>query len=416
MSISSVGYETALRYRLCCTGHPECRTHSLCEVSGRVSAKSMSRRTSTGFSQTPSRRTSARIPQRLIPAGIWPLRARHWVRKRPGCSPSSPATNPPPPYPPRASPPPPPLNGAACSANRSPAPLRAPHHRYTASPVHATPSAPTINGCHNMAPPHLTKTERLSALLNLLAETGRLDVDEVVVRLGVSPATARRDLDTLARQQLLRRTRGGAIAHSVAYELPLRYENQQHLEPKHAIAQAASALIPRGAIIGLGGGNTTTAIAHELLSRADIMEPSAERGLTVVTNAINIAMLLAPRPQIKTVVVGGVINPRSYELTGPLTEVVLRGITLDVAFVGVNGIHPQLGPTSHDEREAAVDSAMAARARTAVLVADSTKMDKTAFAAIGRGGFFSTLIRDAAVTAPQRTACESLGYTVIVAS
>src|SRR6218665_157602 len=260
MSISSVGYETALRYRLCCTGHPECRTHSLCEVSGRVSAKSMSRRTSTGFSQTPSRRTSARIPQRLIPAGIWPLRARHWVRKRPGCSPSSPPTHPLKPAPTPPPPPPPP-----------------PHPRTPASPVHAPPPAPTINGCHNRAPPHLTKTERLSALLNLLAETGRLDVDEVVVRLGVSPATARRDLDTLARQQLLRRTRGGAIAHSVAYELPLRYENQQHLEPKHAIAQAASALIPRGTIIGLGGGTSTTAIAHELLSRAHIMEPSEDR-------------------------------------------------------------------------------------------------------------------------------------------
>src|SRR6218665_2973258 len=147
MSISSVGYETALRYRLCCTGHPECRTHSLCEASGRVSAKSMSRRTSTGFSQTPSRRTSARIPQRLIPAGIWPLRARHWVRKRPGCSPSSRATNP-------LDPPPPPT----------------PQHRPPASPLHPTPPAPTNNGFQNTAPPHLTKTERLSALLNLLAE------------------------------------------------------------------------------------------------------------------------------------------------------------------------------------------------------------------------------------------------------
>src|SRR6218665_2818079 len=121
MSISSVGYETALRYRLCCTGHPECRTHSLCEVSGRVSAKSMSRRTSTGFSQTPSRRTSARIPQRLIPAGIWPLRARHWVRKRPGCSPSSRDTNPLEPsrrHTRQTPPPPPPTPPAATPAKR----------------------------------------------------------------------------------------------------------------------------------------------------------------------------------------------------------------------------------------------------------------------------------------------------------
>ena len=184
----------------------------------------------------------------------------------------------------------------------------------------------------------MNRAERLSAVLDLLAESGQVEVDQIVERLDVSPATARRDLDALAEQQLLTRTRGGAVAHSVAYDLPIRYKNQQNPEAKAAIARAASALVPRGAVIGLCGGTTATAIADALMSRADIMEPSPEPSLTVVTNAINIAMQLAMRPQIKTVVTGGVVHARSYELVGSYVDTVLGSITLDLAFIGVNGV------------------------------------------------------------------------------
>ena len=261
----------------------------------------------------------------------------------------------------------------------------------------------------------MNRAERLSAVLDLLGEQGQVEVDQIVERLDVSPATARRDLDALASQQLLTRTRGGAVAHSVAYDLPVRYKNQLNPASKSAIARAASALVPRGAVIGLCGGTTATAIVEELLTRADIMEPSADPGLTVVTNAINIAMQLAVRPQIKTVVTGGVVHARSYELVGSYTDAVLGSITLDYAFIGVNGIDPFVGPTSHDEREAAVNALMASRAAHAVIVADSSKLDKRAFAAIGTGRLFSTLITDSGASSEQLARLADRGYDVIVA-
>ncbi|HEU0181082.1 MAG TPA: DeoR/GlpR family DNA-binding transcription regulator, partial [Agromyces mariniharenae] len=216
-------------------------------------------------------------------------------------------------------------------------------------------------------------------------------------------------------QQLLTRTRGGAVAHSVAYDLPIRYKNQQNPEAKAAIARAASGLVPRGAVIGLCGGTTATAIADALMSRADIMEPSPEPSLTVVTNAINIAMQLAMRPQIKTVVTGGVVHARSYELVGSYVDAVLGSITLDLAFIGVNGVDPVVGPTSHDEREAAVNALMASRAAHPVLVADASKIDKRAFAAIGHRRLFPTIITDDAATPEQRQRLTDSGYDVIVA-
>lgn len=261
----------------------------------------------------------------------------------------------------------------------------------------------------------MNRTERLRAILDLLAETGRIEVEEIVDRLDVSAATARRDLDALASQQLLTRTRGGATGQSVAYDLPLRYKREQHAPQKLAIAQAASGLVPMGAVVGLSGGTTSTAVADALGSRADIAEPSPHHSLTVVTNAINIAAQLIMRPQIRIVVTGGVVQSRSYELVGPYSDVVLEKITMDFAFVGVAGIDPVIGPTVRDEREAAVNGLMARRAEHAVVVADSSKIGRRAFATLGDETLFDTLITDDGITPDQRSAFEDAGLRVIIA-
>ncbi|GAA1439813.1 DeoR/GlpR family DNA-binding transcription regulator [Leifsonia poae] len=261
----------------------------------------------------------------------------------------------------------------------------------------------------------MNRAERLNAVLDLLAESGQVDVDDLVLKLDVSAATARRDLDALASQQLLTRTRGGAIGQSVAYDLPIRYKKEQHAPEKLRIALAASALVPRGAVVGLCGGTTSTAVATVLGSRPDLMEPSPHPNLTVVTNAINIAAQLVMRPQIKTVVTGGVVHARSYELVGPYSDVVLEKITMDIAFIGVNGIDPVVGATVHDEGEASVNSLMARRATRAVVVADSSKIGRKAFATLGGPKILTTLITDDGITAEQRAEFADHGVEVIVA-
>ena len=261
----------------------------------------------------------------------------------------------------------------------------------------------------------MNRTERLAAVLDLLAGSGQVEVDDIITQLGVSAATARRDLDTLAEQQLLTRTRGGAIGQSVAYDLPARYTQDRQASEKLQIARAASALVSRGDVIGLCGGTTSTAIAGVLSSRADIAEPSPYANLTVVTNAINIAAQLAMRPQIKTVVTGGVVHARSYELVGAYAESVLAQVRLDLAFIGVNGIDPVVGATVNDEREAAVNTLMAGRATRAVLVADSSKIERVAFAALGSLCQFTALITDAGISAEQLAAFADAGLEVIVA-
>lgn len=262
----------------------------------------------------------------------------------------------------------------------------------------------------------MNRDERLRAVLDLLAKNGQVEVDDLTASLGVSPATARRDLDTLARQQLLTRTRGGAVGNSVAYDLPIRYRNESNAAAKQLIAQAASALVHRGSVVGLCGGTTATAIATVLSTRSDLSEPSPEPSLTIVTNAVNIAAQLAMRPQFKVVVTGGVVHPRSYELVGPYSDMVLEGVALDLAFIGVNGVVPEHGASVNDESEAHINRLMASRAARAFMVADSSKIGVRSFATVGGAELFGGFITDDKITSDQRSAFAADGIDVIVAS
>ncbi|MDO5504106.1 MAG: DeoR/GlpR family DNA-binding transcription regulator [Actinomycetia bacterium] len=257
----------------------------------------------------------------------------------------------------------------------------------------------------------MQRDERLRAILDLLGMDGTLDVDQIVETFGVSPATARRDLDVLAGRRLLNRTRGGATAAGVAYDLPLRYKREQHADAKARIAREAQSLIRPGHSIGFSGGTTITAVAADLATRPDIAD-APEQTVTVVTNALNIAMQLAVRPQFRVVVSGGVIHSRSYELIGPYAEVVLERISLDVALLGVNGMDLSTGPTVHDEREARVNELLAGRAREAWIAADSSKLSVRALAQVAPWSAFHGLITDRDLPGDARRELESLGLDV----
>ncbi|MFB4354551.1 DeoR/GlpR family DNA-binding transcription regulator [Microbacterium sp. LS_15] len=257
----------------------------------------------------------------------------------------------------------------------------------------------------------MKRAARLEAILEMLAGQGEVGVDELVERFEASPATIRRDLDSLAARRLLTRTHGGAVGQSVAYELPIRYKSHQQTGHKERIAAAAARLVEPGAVIGLSGGTTTTAIAGALAARDDL----SGVGVTVVTNAVNIAAQLAMRPDIKVVVTGGVIHSRSFELVGPFVEQLLRGVRLDIAFIGVNAMDPVDGARTDDEREAAVNRMMAERAQRAVIVADSSKVGRGSFASIGGADLFQTLITDRGLSSSLREEFAAAGYRVVVA-
>jgi DeoR family transcriptional regulator, aga operon transcriptional repressor len=241
----------------------------------------------------------------------------------------------------------------------------------------------------------MSRYERWNDLLSLLASRGRLTVEKAAAELGVSAATIRRDFDQLAQQQMLTRTRGGAVAHTVTYDLPLRYKSARRAPEKQRIAAAAADLVQPGAVIGINGGTTTTEVARNLATRADLHADRGSPVITIVTNALNIAAELVVRPHIKIVLTGGVALPQSYELVGPLATGVFGQVTLDVAFLGVSGLDVERGATCPNEEEASINRQMAVRAERVVVVADASKLAERAFAKICDIGEIDLLVTDA---------------------
>jgi DeoR family transcriptional regulator, aga operon transcriptional repressor len=261
----------------------------------------------------------------------------------------------------------------------------------------------------------MDRVARWNALLEMLtqADGGRLSIERAVELLKVSPATVRRDFDELARQQMLTRTRGGAVANGVSYDLPLRYKTARHASEKLQIAEATVRLIASGEVVGLNGGTTTTEVARALAARSDLLSERSEAPVTVVTNAVNIANELTVRPNVKIVVIGGVARPQSYELIGPLATKILNDITLDVAVLGVDAIDAGTGASAHHEGEASINQLMASRARRVVVVADGSKVGHAAFARIAPIQDIAVLVTDSTAPAEAVRQIEAAGCKVI---
>jgi DeoR family transcriptional regulator of aga operon len=256
----------------------------------------------------------------------------------------------------------------------------------------------------------VTRAERLSALLELLVTEGRIDVEASAEHFAVSSATIRRDLDYLADQQLLSRTHGGAVPNTTSYDLPLRYKTVDRGEAKARIAQCAVELLWPGCTVSLNGGTTTIEVARAIPGRAAL-----HTGITVVTNAINIATELIVRPFIKIMVCGGVARPQSYELVGAMASDTLSQLTPDICFLGATGLDLVAGITTYDEAEAAINRVMAQQAKRTVVVLDSSKLGTVGFSRICHVHEVSTVITDSDADAAVVATLRALGVEVVLA-
>ena len=250
----------------------------------------------------------------------------------------------------------------------------------------------------------MRQQDRLGLILERLSTHGSVDVAALSGELAVSQASVRRDLQLLESQQLLTRTHGGAVSSGVLYELPMRYRGGQRHDAKRSIAKYAVGLLGKDvSSVGLNGGSTTTEVARALAGRT---------GLRVVTNALNIAAELAVRTNIELVVCGGSARSESYELVGPLAELTLSNINLDVAVIGVDGVSASAGLTTHHEVEAQTNRCLLRAAARVIVVADSAKIGRRGFARISELNAVSDLVTDAEATDSDVTELERAGLRV----
>lgn len=207
--------------------------------------------------------------------------------------------------------------------------------------------------------------ERRQAIADRARRDGRVEVTALADELAVTPETVRRDLTDLEHRGLLRRVHGGAIPVERFRSEPAVSERVTLMTAeKRRIAKVALDLVPPRGTILLDAGTTTGELATLL----------PDRELTVVTNALPIAQVLATRPQITVLLVGGRLRGRTLATVDGWALRSLHAVRVDVGFVATNGISTARGLTTPDPAEADVKAALIEASREVVLLADHTKV------------------------------------------
>jgi DeoR family transcriptional regulator, aga operon transcriptional repressor len=206
---------------------------------------------------------------------------------------------------------------------------------------------------------------------------------------------------------LVIRTHGGAQLRSpIAYDENFENRFKSRAEAKQKIAIKAKELVRPDMVIGLSGGTTCTALARRLRMTRDI---------TVVTNALNIAIELRGFPERRLMVTGGMTHRTSYELIGSLVAQSLQNVHMDLLFLGVVGFDPAFGCSVTDEPEASVARAFMAAAGRTVALADHSKICKATFARLCAPDEIDILITDDGISPAHLDLLSQTGIEVIVA-
>jgi DeoR family fructose operon transcriptional repressor len=231
--------------------------------------------------------------------------------------------------------------------------------------------------------------ERQQQIAALARSQGRVDVASLAVDFDVTTETIRRDLTALERHGVLRRVHGGAIpVERLGFEPEFAARDASMTAEKERIAKAALAEVPMQGAILIDAGTTTLRLAEAL---------PVDRELTVVTNALPVAMTLAIRPNITLLTIGGRVRARTLAAVDAWAQQALGELHVDVAFIGTNGISVERGLTTPDPAESAVKKAMIASARRVVVLADHTKFTQDHLARFGSLSEVDTVITDTAL-------------------
>jgi len=239
--------------------------------------------------------------------------------------------------------------------------------------------------------------KRRQLILEQIELTGYAEARLLAQDLGVDASTIRRDLDALARAGAVQRTHGGALPTSGgdAVDVPYEAKRLERLVEKRAIARYAATLVEPGGSIVLDAGSSTYALAEELRDRRD---------LTIATNDLNIAHLLASSGGVRLLVTGGQLIDRVYTLVGPQALASLAELRADWTFLGADAVDAESGVTNVNTIEVQIKHAMLAAGHRAALLADSSKFARRALFSVVDVERFDAVITDDGLSTTERAA------------
>ena len=230
--------------------------------------------------------------------------------------------------------------------------------------------------------------ERRSRILNLLHTEGRVHVSDLVETFDVSEVSIRKDLAVLEERKLLVRVKGGAIVLHQSGDfddLSISHKQQLHAREKQLIGQYAASLVHNGERIILDSGTTTMEIAKNL---------DSVDNLTVITNALDIAITLNSYGKFTVIVLGGTMRSVSHSTVGMISEYALKNIFCDKLFLGVDSFSITDGLSTPSLEEASLNQAMIDSAKEVIAVFDSSKFGRRTFAHIASLDKITAIITD----------------------
>lgn len=207
---------------------------------------------------------------------------------------------------------------------------------------------------------------RHKKILEMVYQRKSVSADELATEFGVSKITIRRDLDTLALDKLLERTRGGAMSISdLGFEEIFETKDHTAKKEKALIGKYVASLIGENETVFLNAGSTTLEVMRHLKGRK----------LRVVTN--NAACLLLDLdPNVELILLGGDYRPQSRSLVGSVAIASLQSIYSSITVLGINGVSIKRGCTTAVQLETSINKAMIDNSSDkVVVVADHSKMN-----------------------------------------
>jgi DeoR family transcriptional regulator, glycerol-3-phosphate regulon repressor len=249
-------------------------------------------------------------------------------------------------------------------------------------------------------------SNRQTEILNIARVQGRVTVEDLARRFEVSAQTIRKDLNDLCDHHALTRIHGGAIIASGVENLAYEARRFVAAEEKKAIGAAAAALIPNGCSLFINIGTTTEEVASALTSHEDLL---------VITNNLNVAMMLYRYPRIEVIVAGGAVRRSDGAVIGSTATSLIGQFKVDYAIIGASAIDQDGTLLDFDYREVQVAQAIMSNARSVMLVADCTKLRRSAPVRIADIGQVNTFVTDVALPPRLAGICQARGIQVIEA-
>lgn len=247
---------------------------------------------------------------------------------------------------------------------------------------------------------------RQTQIMEIARSEGRVLVDELATRFGVTPQTIRKDLNDLCEARKLSRIHGGALIQSGAENVHYEARRSIAAVEKQAIGRATAARIPDNASLFINIGTTTEAVGEALADHKELM---------VITNNINVANRLRVFPDIEVVIAGGVVRGTDGGIVGEAAVDFIRQFKVDYAIIGASAIDHDGALLDYDYREVKVAQAIMANARHVILVSDSSKFERTAPVRIGHLSQVHTFITDLCDISAIHDTCRAHGVELVEA-